>query len=98
MDENKKLNEEQLNEVVGGNILKLFKNCDFTPTGETKDDGTDVWAKCASDCGFAEFRCTCHKQAHCIDKWHRLHSRTGELDPREFANHANKPKSNNYNT
>jgi hypothetical protein len=37
MDENKKLGEEQLKEVAGGNFLGLV--CDFTPTGETKDDG-----------------------------------------------------------
>ena len=95
MDENKKLGEEQLKEVAGGNF---WNHCDFTPTGETKDDGIDIWAKCASNCGFADFKCSCHGQAHCVDKWHRLHFRTGELDPREFSNHANKPKNNNYNT
>ena len=94
MDENKKLNEEQLNEVAGGNIRS---ECDFTPTGETKDDGIDIWAKCASNCS-PVFGCTCRGRVHCVDKWHRLHFRTGELDPRDFSNHAKKPKSNNFNT
>ena len=95
MDENKNWARNNLKKSQA-EILGLVY--DFTPTGETKDDGIDIWAKCASNCGVGIFSCFCRGEVHCVDKWHRLHFRTGELDPREFSNHADKPKSNNYNT
>ena len=96
MEENKKLDEKQLEEIVGGS--DNGPNCYFTPTGETRNDGSYLVAKCASNCfGFYHI-CSCHGEEHCVNKWHRLLAGTGELEPQSFANHENKPKSNNYNT
>ena len=99
MDENKKLTEEQLNDVSGGNLIRTEKpkesSCYFTPdnSGNIRYAGGYYWKKCVSTC----FGCFCHGKDWCVDKWHHV-TGDGELIPRDRSNHKSKQKSNNYNT
>jgi hypothetical protein len=100
MDENKKLGEEQLKEVAGGGSA-FHRLCFFTPTGKKKEVKGNLWAECASNCGnIGKYGgCDCHGSLFvCENKWHLIDSVTEELLPRDWANHADKLKSNNYNT
>ena len=97
MDENKKLGDEQLENVSGGGAPPELK-CYFTPAERVGTDGS-LWAECASFCGIWPNQCACHGQNDCcVNKRHRINKTSGELEPPGVANHAQKPKSNNYNT
>jgi len=102
MNENKKINEEQLEQAAGGGICHDL--CFFTPTGKTKEENGAKWAECKSNCGnigsgIVTTGCLCHGVPdRCVNKWHRIDNVTEELWPGYSGNHAQKLKSNNYNT
>ena len=99
MDENKKLGDEQLENVSGGGSPHI-PVCRFTFAGEQRVDiHGKLWALCASFCGLWPNTCACHGQNdRCDYKWHLINKTTEELEPPGAANHADKLKSNNYNT
>ena len=99
MDENKKLTDEQLQNISGGGP-ELSSNvgkgqCYFTPDKSEypmRKNGV-CFIKCASVCR----GCKCHGKEWCVDRWHQVYGGE-ELYPPSHANHKDKPKSNNYNT
>ena len=100
--ESKELKEGELTGAAGGFLQNFASMCYFTPKGGlTVRGGNDgyapsYWMECNSSCG-GLVTCACHGHAHCKDKWHRMDS-AGKLMPREYKNHTEKPKANNYNT
>jgi len=100
LDEKKKslvLDEEQLQEVVGGTGGGSADKCWFTPTGRTKTEkmfGEDIpFAECGSTCWQIN-TCWCYKRQYadrgiCVDKWHELEY-WDTLWPYQLTNHEKK--------
>ena len=95
------INEEQLAEVAGGGA-GLAGNCYFQPTGNVRfiEHGgvaTKVEAECSAICK-SVFNCKCHREKHCVDKWHLINPETRELLPAGYSNHQQKKPCNGYDT
>ena len=81
-NENKKISEEKLEEVAGGDDT-IHGKCYFQPEKpfvSYKADGT-YWVKCKSKC-FPFGTCRCHGQANCKDRYHKMEQ--SPVNPRRW--------------
>ena len=98
MSKIEKMNEEQLEDVTGGEPEGGFewtkdKNCYFEPDQpfEWRRNGGGIQVKCKSKCHTMFIIgkvCSCHGTVSCVDRWHDIMEVSpGHWSPRPAAEH-----------